>query len=76
MTAMDKEIEQGEAWDECDEVVELDVDEPVGKIVPVRLSPEKWEELRREASALEVGPAALATTWVLERLRQATKAGV
>ena len=79
MTAMDKKIkaiEKGEAWDEHDEVVEIDVDAPIGKIVSVRLSAEQWEELRQEARALGIGPAALATSWVLERMRQTAKAGV
>ena len=81
MTATDTDreieaIEKGEAWDERDEVVEIDVDEPIGKIVSVRLSAEQWEELRQEARALGIGPAALATSWVLERMRQTAKAGV
>ena len=79
MAAIDKEIkvlEEGEAWDECDEVVELDVNESMGKIVTFKLSPEKWEELSREASALGVGTGALAATWVLERLRRGAEAKV
>ena len=79
MAAIDKEIkilEEGEAWDECDEVVELDVNESIGKIVTFKLSPEKWKELSREASALGVGPGALAATWVQERLRRGAEAKV
>ena len=44
--------------------------------IPVRLSAEKWEELRKEARELGIGPTTLARMWILERLRQRTKAGV
>jgi hypothetical protein len=79
MTDLDKEIkriEQGEAWDESDEVVEVEVKKPLDKVIPVRLSGEKWEELRKEARELGIGPTTLARMWILERLRQRTKASV
>ena len=69
-------IEHGEAWDETDEVVEVEAKKPLDKVIPVRLSAEKWEELRREAHELGIGPTTLARMWILERLRQQTKARV
>jgi len=77
MTDLDKaikEIEQGNAWDESDEVVQVEVKKPLDKVIPVRLSADKWEELRREAKELGVGPTTLARMWILERLRQRVKA--
>ena len=79
MTDLDKEIErieQGNAWEESDEVVEVEVKKPLDKVIPVRLTAEKWEELRREARDLGIGPTTLARMWILERLRQRSKAGV
>lgn len=79
MTDLDKEIqriEQGEAWDESDEVVEVELKKPLEKVIPVRLSAEKWEDLRKEARELGIGPTTLARMWILERLRQKTKARV
>ena len=79
MADMDKEIErieQGDAWDESDEVIHVDVKKPLDKVIPVRLSADKWEELRNEARELGIGPTTLARMWILERLRQRTKAGV
>jgi hypothetical protein len=79
MSDLDKEIEhieRGDAWDERDEVVEVEVKKPLNKIIPVRLSAEKWGELRKEAQELGVGPTTLARMWILERLHQRTKAGV
>ncbi|MBM3142127.1 MAG: hypothetical protein FJ005_03620 [Chloroflexi bacterium] len=69
-----KEIEQGNAWDESDEVVQVEVKKPLDKVIPVRLSADKWEEIRREAEELGVGPTTLARMWILERLRQRVKA--
>ncbi len=69
-----KEIEQGNAWDENDEVVQVEVKKPLDKVIPVRLSADKWEEIRREARELGVGPTTLARMWILERLRQQVKA--
>lgn len=77
MTDLDKaikEIEQGNAWDESDEVVQVEVKKPLDKVIPVRLSADKWEDIRREAEELGVGPTTLARMWILERLRQRVKA--
>jgi hypothetical protein len=62
-------IEQGDAWDESDEVVKVDVKKPLDKVIPVRLSSDKWEALRKEARELGIGPTTLARMWILERLR-------
>ncbi len=73
MADIDKEvekIEQGDAWDESDKVVPVEVKRPLDKVIPVRLSADKWEELRREARELGIGPTTLARMWILERLRQ------
>lgn len=73
MSDVDKEIqriEQGNAWDETDEVVEVEVKRPLDKVIPIRLSSEKWEELRKEARELGIGPTTLARMWLLERLRR------
>jgi hypothetical protein len=67
------EIEQGNAWDESDEVVQVEVKKPLDKVIPVRLSGDKWEELRWEAKELGIGPTTLARMWILERLRQHVK---
>ncbi len=69
-----KEIEQGNAWDESDEVVQVEIKKPLDKVIPVRLSADKWEEIRREARELGIGPTTLARMWILERLRQRVKA--
>ncbi len=79
MADLDKEIkriEAGDAWDESDEVVRVEVKKPLDKVIPVRLSADKWEELRKEATELGIGPTTLARMWILERLRLGTKAGV
>ena len=67
-------IEQGEAWEDTDEVVEFKIKKPLDKVIPVRLPAEKWEELRREAKELGIGPTTLARMWILERLRLRVKA--
>ena len=75
MTDIEREVqklEEGEAWEETDEVVEIEVKRPLNKVIPVRLSSEKWEELRREAHDVGVGPTTLARMWILEKLRQVT----
>ena len=69
-----KKIEQSDAWDEADDVVQIEVKKPLDKVIPVRLSADKWEEMRREAHELGVGPTTLARMWILERLRQRVKA--
>jgi hypothetical protein len=78
MADLDKEIErieQGDAWDEGDVVVQAEVKKPLDKVIPVRLSAENWEELRKEARELGIGPTTLARMWILERLHQRTRAG-
>ena len=77
MAALDEiiiEIEQGNAWDESDQVVQVEIKKPLDKVIPVRLSGDKWEELRREAKELGIGPTTLARMWILERLRHHVKA--
>jgi predicted DNA binding CopG/RHH family protein len=79
MADLDKEIqrnEQADAWDETDEIVQVEVKKPLDKVIPVRLSADKWEALRKQASELGIGPTTLARMWILERLRQGTKARV
>jgi hypothetical protein len=76
MAELDKvveSIEQSDAWDESDEVAQVEVKKPLDKVIPVRLSTEKWEELRQEAKELGVGPTTLARMWILEHLRQRAK---
>jgi hypothetical protein len=79
MAGLDKEIERverGDSWDESDTVVQVEVKKPLDKVIPIRLSAEKWEELRKEARELGIGPTTLARMWILERLRHRTKARV
>lgn len=68
-----KGIEQGNAWDESDEVVQIEVKKPLDKVIPIRLPADKWEELRKEARELGIGPTTLARMWILEHLRQQVK---
>jgi hypothetical protein len=77
MTDLDKEvenIERGDAWNESDKVVRVEVRKPLDKVIPVRLPADKWEQIREEARELGVGPTTLARMWILERLRQRVKA--
>jgi hypothetical protein len=77
MADIDKEverIEQGDAWNESDEVVRVEVKKPMDKVIPVRLPADKWEQVRQEARELGIGPTTLARMWILERLRQRVKA--
>ena len=79
MTDLNKEIERierGDAWDENDAVVRVEVKKPLDKVIPVRLSSDKWERLRKEAAEMGIGPTTLARMWILERLRQNVKSGV
>ncbi len=69
-----EQIEQGNAWEDSNEIVELEVKKPLDKVIPVRLSADKWEQIREEARELGVGPTTLARMWILERLRQRVKA--
>ncbi len=64
-----RKLEEGDAWEEADEVVEAEVKQPLDKVIPVRLTSEKWDQLRREAHELGVGPTTLARMWLLEKLR-------
>lgn len=48
MAGVDEEvqrIELGEAWKDTDEVIEVEVQRPLDKVIPVRLPSAKWEEL-------------------------------
>jgi len=77
MADLDKEvrnIEQGEAWNETDEMVQVETKKALDKVIPVRLPADKWEEVRQEARELGIGPTTLARMWILERLRQQVKA--
>jgi len=62
-----EKIEQGNAWEENDEVVQVEVKKPLDKVIPVRLPSDKWEQIREEAREL-------ARMWILKRLRQRVKA--
>lgn len=64
--------EAGGTWEDGDEAVELEVKRPLDKVVPIRLSAEKWELLRREARELGMGPTTFARALLLERLREIT----
>ena len=64
-----KEIEERDAWKDTDEVVKIDVKRPLDKVIPVRLPSETWEDLRREARELGIGPTTLARMWILEKLK-------
>ena len=66
-------IEQNDAWNDSDEVVQLEVKKPLDKVIPIRLSADKWEEIRQEAKELGVGPTTLVRMWVLDHLRQRIK---
>jgi hypothetical protein len=72
MADLDKaveDIEQGDAWNESNDVVRVRVKKPLDKVIPVRLPADKWEQIRKEAIELGVGPSTLARMWILERLR-------
>ena len=45
-------IERGGAWHETDEVVQIKVRKPMGRVIPVRISGDKWEKFRRQAKEL------------------------
>ena len=57
------------AWEEDDEVVKVEVKRSLDKVVPVRLSSDRWEVLRKEAAELGIGPSTLVRMWILEKLR-------
>jgi len=76
MANLDKaveDIERGDAWNESDEVVRVEIKKPLDKVIPVRLPADKWEQIREEARELGVGPTTLARMWILERLRSRLK---
>lgn len=78
MADIDKAVEKieqgGNAWDETDEVVHPEIKKPLDKVIPIRLPADKWEQIRKEARELGVGPSTLSRMWILERLRQRVKA--
>jgi hypothetical protein len=61
-------IEAGSSWDDSDEVVELQVRQPMEKVIPIRLSAETWAAIRRIAQSRGLGPSTLARMWIIERL--------
>jgi hypothetical protein len=76
MADLDKaveDIERGDAWNETDEVVRVEVKKPLDKVIPVRLPADKWEQIREEARGLGIGPTTLARMWILEHLRSRLK---
>jgi hypothetical protein len=67
-----RSFDSGEkVWSDRDEVLDMEVREPLDKVIPVRLTSDSWSRLHREARELGVGPTTLARMWILERLRQA-----
>jgi len=77
MADLDKavgDIERGDAWDESDETVRVEVKKPLDKVIPVRLPADKWEQIREEARELGIGPTTLARMWILQHLRSRVKA--
>ncbi len=71
-----REIERieagGSVWEGAEEV-EIEVQQPLEKVVPIRMSAEQWEVLRREARELGTRPTTLLRMWILERLREASR---
>ena len=65
-----RELEEGDAWDEADEPVQLEVAEKIEIMVPVGLSSASWHELLEEARSRQLGPNALAKVWIEECLEQ------
>jgi hypothetical protein len=70
LEAAAEKYDVGDAWNDTDEIVQIDVKRTLDKVIPVRLSADKWEELRAEARELGVGPTTLVRVWVLEKLRE------
>lgn len=74
MEDIEREVERidqgGNAWRSTDEVVDMQPKRPLDTVVPVRLSSQTWQALRREARELGVGPSTLLRMWVLEKLRE------
>jgi hypothetical protein len=74
MTKREREIERiesGDAWDDDDQVVEVEVAPRLDKVVPVRLSSQQWARLRREAARRGLGPSSLLRMWMTEKLEEA-----
>ena len=68
---LDREIERLEtetAWEDTDEVVEVEFRPPLQRVVPVRLSDDVWTALKEEAHKVGVGPSTLVRMWLIERL--------
>ncbi len=63
-----EKIEQGEAWEDSDEVVSLKAKVPLDKVVPVRLRADHWQRLHKQAAEFGIGPSTLCRMWILERL--------
>jgi len=63
-----KRLDKGEAWEASDEVVHLKTKLPLDKVIPVRLSADHWQRLRKQAAEFGIGPSTLARMWILERL--------
>jgi hypothetical protein len=71
-TSLEEEVEWYEthdSWDDDDVEVEFEVKKPLDKVIPVRLTDDKWSALRHEAIELGIGPTTLARMWILEKLR-------
>jgi hypothetical protein len=71
-----KRYEAGDAWDDESEVVDIQVRKPLDKVIPVRLSGDKWAQMYQLAHERGVGPTTLARMWLLERLKQETESAV
>jgi hypothetical protein len=71
-----EKIEKGDSWDDNDEVVEIKAKKPLDKVIPIRLSSDKWNKMRKEAEKLGVGPTTLARMWILEQLEENPEEGV
>ncbi len=67
-----KKIEQGDAWEDTDTIVELKAKKPLDKVIPIRLQADHWEKLRELAGETGVGPTTLVRMWILDRLRSET----
>jgi hypothetical protein len=78
MSEFDKEVERfdaGEnAWDDTVEVVDIEVKQPLDKLVSVKLTDAEFRLLLKEARSLGVGHNTLAQKWVLDRLKALSKA--
>ncbi len=64
-----KHYEVTDTWQEDAAEIEVEVKRPLDKVIPIRLSADKWEALRAEAKELGLGPTTLARMWIMEKLR-------